>query len=113
MEKRVIIAFILSFAVLYVFTRYFSPTPSPELPGSVQTQQPSAPAPVSPSAAAPAEQRENPSETAVENVQAEKSEDFTFETPLYTATFSNVGGVLKSYRLKEYSDGEGHPLELI
>ena len=35
------------------------------------------------------------------------------ETPLYIATFSNVGGVLRSIKLKMYTDGEGHPLELI
>ena len=35
------------------------------------------------------------------------------ETPLYIATFSNVGGVLRSCKLKNYTDGEGHPLELI
>jgi len=35
------------------------------------------------------------------------------DTPLYTATISNLGGVLKSYKLKEYKDGESHPLELI
>src|SRR5262249_31709576 len=46
-------------------------------------------------------------------VVAEKSEEFVFDTPLYIATISNVGGVLKSYKLKAYSDGEGHPLELI
>jgi YidC/Oxa1 family membrane protein insertase len=45
--------------------------------------------------------------------RAEKAEDFVIETPLYTATISNVGGVLKSYRLKGYTDGEGQPLELI
>jgi YidC/Oxa1 family membrane protein insertase len=35
------------------------------------------------------------------------------DTPLYTATLSNLGGVLTSYKLKAYSDGEGKPLELI
>jgi YidC/Oxa1 family membrane protein insertase len=44
---------------------------------------------------------------------AEKPEEFVFSTPLYTATISNIGGVLKSYKLMAYTDGEGRPLELI
>jgi YidC/Oxa1 family membrane protein insertase len=35
------------------------------------------------------------------------------ETQLYEATVSNVGGVLRSFRLKEYLDAEGKPTELI
>jgi len=35
------------------------------------------------------------------------------DNPLYIATISNTGGVLKSYKLKSYSDGQGNPLELI
>src|SRR5262249_36719218 len=48
-----------------------------------------------------------------ENIAAQKREEVVFETPLYIATFWNVGGVLKSFRLKGYSDGEGQPVQLI
>src|SRR5206468_1581429 len=47
------------------------------------------------------------------DLRAEKAEEFEVDTPLYTATFSNVGAVLKSYKLKAYADDKGHPLELI
>ncbi len=112
MEKRVIFAFILSFAVLYAFRALYSP-PAPTLtPADVQTPTPVPPtkslAPPNP----PAEKSEVLAASTKE-LRAEKAEEFEVDTPLYTATFSNVGGVLKSYKLKAYSDDKGHPLELI
>src|SRR5262249_27300194 len=53
------------------------------------------------------------SPAAVENISSDKREEVVFETPLYIAEFSNVGGVLKSFRLKGYPDGEGQPVQLI
>jgi YidC/Oxa1 family membrane protein insertase len=115
MEKRVIIAFVLSFAVLYLFTRLY-PTPqnSPAPSSSVQNQPPAAAgAPPATTSHTASRQNEAPAATPVADLQAEKPEDFTLETPLYVAKISNAGGVLKSYKLKEYTDGEGRPLELI
>jgi YidC/Oxa1 family membrane protein insertase len=39
--------------------------------------------------------------------------DIVVETDAVTATFSTQGAVLKSYRLHNYHDGQGAPLELI
>jgi YidC/Oxa1 family membrane protein insertase len=113
MEKRVIIAFVLSFVVLYAFRALYSPPPAPqEEQQSAQSQSvPAVPNP-QPTAPVPAVNQE-PSPTYAEEVHAEKGENFTIDTPLYTATIANVGGVLTSYRLKAYKDGEGHPVELI
>lgn len=115
MEKRVILAFVLSIAVMYVFTSIFTPRKPPEPATAVETssaapakqnnQNPTLPGvPAEKPEAAPASEAES---------KADKAEDFVIDTSLYTATVSNVGGVLRSYRLKEYTDGEGHPLELI
>jgi len=110
MEKRVILAFVLSFVVLYAFRALFVPTPPAEAPTNVQAPAPPASHPVPPPAATNVEVATS---VPPEGIKAAKSEELSFETPLYTATFSNVGGVLKSFKLKEYSDGEGHPLELV
>src|SRR5262245_15957900 len=116
MEKRIIIAFILSFGILYAFRAFYAPpepvpspggsasatapanapAPSPEPPKTVETNQ----APLQPSA-------------PVGDIQSDKAQDTIVDTPLYTATISNAGAVLTSYKLKAYSDGEGRPLELI
>jgi YidC/Oxa1 family membrane protein insertase len=113
MEKRIILAFILSFGVLYAFRAFF--VPSEPLPSTSTTTT----APVS--APAPGQEAPKPVElpkadsapAPVSDLQADKTENIVVDTPLYTATVSNVGGVLTSYKLKAYSDGRGQPLELI
>lgn len=111
MEKRIILAFILSFAVLYGFRALYTPTAPVSEPAAVQTAQ----APTTPPATTP-KSTEAPVATesaTAGDIHAEKSEVIVVDTPLYTATVSNVGGVLKSYKLKAYSDAEGHAIELI
>src|SRR5258706_7899902 len=114
MEKRLVIAFLLSIAVVFAFQKLFSPPP-PVQDSATVVQSPSTSAtPTAPPAEkVPAEKTETPALPAIRDVKAEKLEDFDFPTPLYTATISNIGGVLKSYHLRAYSDGEGRPLELI
>ncbi len=112
MEKRVILAFVLSFAVLYAFRALYSPSPPAESETSVQTTSTVPTTNGSRGSNPPAEKTEALSAT-VGDVRAEKAEDVEIDTPLYTAIFSNIGGVLTSYKLKAYSDAEGHPLELI
>src|SRR5881409_1518800 len=108
MEKRIILAFILSFAVLYVFGRLFSPPPTANR--APETAQ----APLSSNPNPPDEVVDRTSRPApAQDIQADQSEDLVVDTPLYAATVSNVGGVLKSYKLKAYSDSEGRPIELI
>jgi YidC/Oxa1 family membrane protein insertase len=108
MEKRVILAFVLSFVVLYAFRTYFMPPAATEPQPIAQSS--AAPVPITPEQAKTNEPITAP---PVDNVRAEKAEELTFDTPLYIATFSNLGGVLKSFRLKQYLDGQGQPVELI
>src|SRR5262245_9081469 len=114
MEKRVILAFVLSFAVLYAFRALFVPAPPAEPPTNAEAPAAPVPPPVpAPAGTAASNVVEVSSSVPPQGIRAEKSEELSFETPLYTATWSNVGAVLKSFKLKQYSDGEGHPLELI
>src|SRR5688572_9483543 len=112
MEKRILIAFDLSFGVRYGFRALYtpaSPSPAPEV--------------TAPSAAAEAARQdavEAPRvviETAPpplgSTLQAEGIEDASIDNSLYTATLSNQGAVLKSFQLKAYSDAEGKAIELI
>ena len=112
MEKRVIIAFVLSFVVLYAFRALYSPPPAPQEEQQSAQSQP-APAAPNPQPEEPVPATKQEKLAPAEEVHAEKGEDVTIDTPLYTVTISNLGGVLKSYRLKAYKDGEGHPVELI
>jgi YidC/Oxa1 family membrane protein insertase len=108
-NKRLLIAFLLSFAFIWGY-RYFllppAPPADPAAPPAVAEVQPVAPAPaVTPQVV--------PGGTDSAAIVAEAPEDVRIETDLYTALFTNTGGVLKSFRLKNYLDSEERPLELI
>jgi YidC/Oxa1 family membrane protein insertase len=115
MEKRVIIAFVMSFVVLYAFRTLYSPPKPAEPQQSAQSQAPPAPAPAQPTPpeVAKGPKPEEPAPNTPRDLQGEKPENFAIDTPLYAATISNVGGVLRNFFLKTYKDGEGHPLQLI
>ena len=123
MEKRVLIAVILSFIVLYAYQAMFPP-PKPA-PGkgpagtetSAQSSQPAAPASAaSPSATTaenPAQTSPSPGTPAAAPILADRAErDITVENPSVSAVFTNRGGALKSWRLKKYQDAARQPLEL-
>ena len=118
MEKRVLFAVVLSFVVLYGYQAMFPP---PEPVGSAEAG--SAP-PVSDPAAAnqtPATTPGSPTATeplekpasAEPTVAAATAEDIVVESEAVRATFTTRGGALKSWRLKNYLDANGEPLELV
>lgn len=111
MEKRILFAFVLSIAVLYGFGIIFQPPMAPP------------PAPeeiVEPVESAPGDTGNEPRLVITEvdpppegEIRAELPESVTIDNSLYTAAVSNVGGVIQSFRLKNYTDSEGQPIELI
>ena len=114
MEKRILVAFVLSFGVLYAFRALYMPTePAPAeapvtQPASGQAvpkiapEQPAATTSSQPAVAVPEGE-----------IRAEKEEVFVIDTTMYRASFSNVGAVLRSFTLKEYKDADGRSIELI
>ncbi|HXW06542.1 MAG TPA: membrane protein insertase YidC [Vicinamibacterales bacterium] len=115
MERKVLLAVILSFIVLYGWQALFPPPPPPEAqpaarPGGAERAVP--PAPRTPEQAIPAE----PTPVNVESqpvVAAAGEQDVVFENSAVRAVFSNRGAVLESWRLKNYRDESGQPLELV
>jgi len=120
MEKRVIVAIVLSILVLVVWQAVFvkSPQPNPAAQQSLQTQAPvtvpQAKA-VLPAEKPAADQAASaPGEAAdLAAVQAESEKEIKLDTPLYTAVWSNRGGVLKSWMLKEHKNEKKEGLELV
>jgi YidC/Oxa1 family membrane protein insertase len=113
MEKRVLLAVILSFIVLYGFQALFPPPPPAERREEpVVAGDPRPDAPPQPGAVeAPPPQPEPP---PVDALIAEDTErDIVVENALVRGVFSSRGAVLKSWRLKRYFDNEGQPLELV
>ena len=117
MEKRVLLAVVLSFLVLYGFQALYPP-PEPPKPGTAKTQ-PSPPAAGQPAAPAPpAETPQQPATpppvAAPATLVADGTErDIVVESSAVRATFTTRGGTLKSWRLKKYQNSQGQDLELV
>ena len=113
MERRVLLAFLLSFFVFLLFVRFFgpesAPPPSPvaETPAPETVTPPATPAPsvAAPGAMAPA--------VLTEAREAEREQTITVETSRYVAEFSNRGGRLLGLRLLDHTDSTGAPLEAL
>ena len=116
MELRLLLAFVLMGAVLFV-TPYFYKTVAPPVKKTVQVATKSEPAPTAPATAAPAETAaataSESSETAAPPVAAQAEETRTVDTDFFQITFSNRGGVVKSWLLKKYKEHSGAPLQLV
>jgi YidC/Oxa1 family membrane protein insertase len=109
MERRLLLVFALTFLVIILFQplmkKYLpqSTAPAPEAPAAAQpsTQAVTSLAPqVSVPATGASKQASAEAETVVEN-------------DLYRVTFTNRGGLVKSWILKTYFDEHGNPLELV
>jgi len=117
MEKRLLIAIVLSFLILFLFQAIlFKKKPQPETPAAGITEIEKKPE-LKPSQKAllpPAETPEEPSEERLPQPISEQSElDILVDTSLYQAQWSNRGAVLKSWRLKKHRSEEGEDLELV
>jgi YidC/Oxa1 family membrane protein insertase len=108
MEKRVLLAILLSFIVLVVYQAIIgpgptAPPPSATPPAGETVPQPGAPPPVSPvPASSEALPAPDPGGT-----------DIVVETDAIRAVFSTAGATLTSWRLKHYLDDSGEALDLI
>jgi YidC/Oxa1 family membrane protein insertase len=112
MNKNMLLVFLLMAVVVIVSQQFLFKKVEQGQPGQQQgaQQQPpagnqpsSTPAPpvaVPPAPAAGVKQANNESETVVDN-------------DLYRITFTNKGGLVKSWVLKKYKDDKGSPLELV
>ena len=124
MEKRILLAFTLSFIVFVVYMRMVAPQPedipvqypqSAEAPPETASREPmgsssEAPVDTAPTALQPAIQ-EPVVESEVRQASAEQS--IEIETSVYRARFSNYGARLQSLVLKEYTDAAGQSYEMV
>jgi YidC/Oxa1 family membrane protein insertase len=87
---------------------------SPDHPSAVTAPAtPSAATPPATSAAAPSTAASNAASAATPTVTAAAETSTVVENELYRITFSNRGGQVTSWILKNYKDTEGHPLDLV
>lgn len=120
MEKRLILAIVLSFLVLLGWNYFFNkPNPAPEataVTGSPSTESGGAVrrervrAPGAEAVPASAQPEPAPELTPVGGTAVR---DVVVETSLYRAVWTNKGGVLKSWTLKTHRGADGDDLELV
>lgn len=104
MEKRALLAVVLSIAVFYVYSTYIMPPPPKRPAGTVQQRSSSAapagqPAPAVTAAAPLPLPAPSPATLPVKEI--------TVETELYRAVFSTRGGALRRLVLKNYRESSG------
>jgi YidC/Oxa1 family membrane protein insertase len=118
MERRVLIAVLLSFVVLYAYQFVFPPPPEPKPTVATTGQQTAAPAKPDPKAqgnappAVPTTAEASGAQTPLV-VPQQSGRDIPVDSPAISAVFTTRGGALKSWRLKHYRDESGQPLELV
>jgi YidC/Oxa1 family membrane protein insertase len=136
MEKRVIIAVVLSFLVLYAYQSLFMPKPVAKPParasqsqtatgagangasaggGQAATAQPAgAVTATAASAAAGTAAVQAPAGAKVSVLIGDTAErDVLVDSETIHAVFTNQGATLKNWTLKRYVDGAGKPLDLV
>jgi YidC/Oxa1 family membrane protein insertase len=114
MERRVLLAAVLSGVVIILWFSLFAPPRQPA--GPATAQPPAAATPVG-EAAAPAPPAQTPPQEpavpAAPAVVGDDASDVTLEGEGWRGLISPRGGVLASIVLTEYRDGAGAPLELV
>jgi YidC/Oxa1 family membrane protein insertase len=113
MERKVLLALVLSFAVLVGWQILFPPPPPPEQPAAQSEPTAQAPGRTDAPNPAPAPSSDPPALEVQPLVAAQGDQDVVVENEMIRAVFSNRGAVLKSWRLKHYNDPSGQPLDLI
>ncbi len=111
MERRVLLAVVLSFLVLFGYQALVvKPNTKPPVPGATASAPAStSPAPVE--AAAPPAAPSGPQPAVLTGETAERR--IVIETSRVKATFSNRGAILESWQLKDYLDSKGRPMDMV
>ena len=113
MERRLLLVFAVTFLAMILFQpllKKYSPQPPAEK--KPEATQPAASQPPL-SAPAPAPAKAAPSAPLGEAKQASAESETVVENDLYKITFTNRGGLVKSWVLKKFDDDKRQPLELV
>ncbi len=105
-NKRLLLAFVISFAVLVLWRALFVKQVRPP----IKTPQPTQ----TPSVSSPQVEVKTPPPIPLPATEGSKAEEIVVEGgDLYGVTLSTQGGVVKSWILKKYRDEQEHPLDVV
>jgi YidC/Oxa1 family membrane protein insertase len=115
-----LLIFVITFVLLIILQPLMkkfapAPPPAPQQPQQQQATQPPPPAipEAIPVPATPRGKGKSEGEGAAPAVKAESETESVIESDLYKVTFTNKGGMVKSWILKRYQDDFGKPLDLV
>lgn len=115
-EKRVIVAFALSFVMLILWRVFFVKEPPPQpkkaTPAATAATAPGQPA-AAPAVSSGPQAKQAASRVALPVTQGIKAEDIVVENDLYRVTLSTQGAVVKSWVLKRYRDAKDNLLDTV
>jgi YidC/Oxa1 family membrane protein insertase len=113
MEKRLLLAIVLSFGVLFLYQLVFIKKEPPQQPVSQPAAEIKKAPEQKPDLKQPVEPPEISTEQEFQAAAAETEEDIVVDTPLYQAVWNNKGARLLSWKLKQYKNDNQENLELI
>jgi YidC/Oxa1 family membrane protein insertase len=113
MEKRLLLAIVLSFAVLFLYQLVFHQKEPPQQPASQPVAELEKAADQEPAPELQVKPQEDLAEQDFHATEAETELEIVVDTPLYRAVWDNRGAKLKSWKLKEYKNDQEENLELI
>jgi YidC/Oxa1 family membrane protein insertase len=117
MERRVLLAIALSFAVLFAYQAIFVPPPPPD-PGPGNVTAPPIASPIAPPIAAPPPGNVSapvpaPPPLAAPIVGDTEEREVIVDTAKVRAVFTNRGARLRHWILKDYRNDQGQPIDLV
>jgi YidC/Oxa1 family membrane protein insertase len=112
MERRVFVAILLSFAVLYGYQALFVPPQKPAV-DVVEKKEPPTAVSTTPTAEAPAVEEVPAAPEPTVHVAETSEREIVVETKTSEITLTNRGGRILHWRLKEYRDSAGGPVDLV
>lgn len=111
MEKRMLIAIVLTLGLLMLWRAFFAPPPPPPAPS--QAKSPIASKSSSPGRSARTAVPPPPAPVALPVEQGKQAQDIVVENGFYRVTLSTQGGLIKSWVLRKYTDAQGKPLNVV
>jgi len=110
-QIRAIVFVVLALVILFAWGHFYKPPVAPPQPAQTGVQDTTSQVTGNTSASAGSMTRQSDAAAAGSKtmIQAAEEKMVVVESPLYVAEFSNRGGVVRSWKLKKYSDDEKPP----
>ena len=112
-QIRAVVFVVVALLILFAWGHFYKPPVAPPQPAQTTSQsQPvtsQPPANTSASAGKPAQVSDAVAAATPAKIEAANEKLIAIESPLYVVEFSNRGGVVRSWKLKKYSDDQKPP----